>query len=50
MGIQFDYSVNMGENVISSQLTHGDLTVNLFFSDTDESIQSKLIHLVQNQN
>lgn len=45
-----NYSSYLNKNVNSAQLYVNGMTVNLFFTNTDESLQSKLIHLVQNQN
>lgn len=44
------YSSSLNKNVNFAQLNVNGMTVNLFFTDTDESLQAKLIHLVQNQN
>ena len=44
------YSSSLNKNVNFTQLNVNGMTVNLFFTDTDESLQAKLIHLVQNQN
>ena len=45
-----DYSSSLNGNVNSAQLCVNGMTVNLYFTNTNESLQTKLIHLVQNQN
>jgi len=44
------YGTALDKSVTSTQISVNGMTVNLYFTDTDESLQTKLIHLIQNQN